>query len=167
MTALPRRLAYAGLVCGSLAVGLPNHAAAQSGAQVPQLTVGRPVNGDRPAIDGRVDDGVWSDVEPFSGFVQQEPSDGEPATERTEIRFLIDRGTLYIAVVCHDSTPDAIVVSQSRRDADLTETDSIPPGRTTLASVFTSNPKWIDSSDAPGAAVAKTAVHAPATAKSA
>jgi len=125
VTALPRRLAYAGLVCGSLAVGLPNHAAAQSGAQVPQLTVGRPVNGDRPAIDGRVDDGVWSDVEPFSGFVQQEPSDGEPATERTEIRFLLDRQNLYIAVVCFDSEPDKVLVSQSRRDAPLNDTDSI------------------------------------------
>jgi len=93
--------------------------------QVPQLTVGRLSDGQRPEIDGRVDENVWSLAEPFSTFTQQEPNEGEPATERTDLRFLVDRGTLYIGIVCHDSTPDAIVVSQSRRDADLTETDSI------------------------------------------
>ena len=93
--------------------------------EVPQLTVGRLADGQRPEIDGRVDETVWSLAEPFSAFIQQEPNEGEPATERTEIRFLIDRDTLYIGVVCFDATPDAIVVSQSRRDADLTETDSI------------------------------------------
>ena len=32
-------------------------------------------------------------VEPFTAFVQQEPNDGERATERTELRFLVDRET--------------------------------------------------------------------------
>lgn len=31
---------------------------------------------------------------------------------------------LYIGVICHDSDPDQIIVSDSRRDADLSETDS-------------------------------------------
>jgi hypothetical protein len=93
--------------------------------EVPQLTVGRLADGQRPEIDGRVDETVWSLAQPFSTFTQQEPAEGQPATERTEIRFLIDRSTLYIAVVCFDSSPDEIVVSESRRDADLTDTDSV------------------------------------------
>jgi hypothetical protein len=125
VTALQWRLAHAGVVCGCFAAGLPTGAAGQSAAPVPLLTVGRAANDDRPAIDGRVDDSVWNGVEPFSGFVQQEPSDGEPATERTEIRFLLDRQNLYIAVVCFDSEPDKVLVSQSRRDAPLNDTDSI------------------------------------------
>jgi len=100
-------------------------AAAQSGTPVPQLTIGRPANGARPVVDGRADDAVWGEVEPFSAFVQQEPNEGEPATERTEVRFLLDRQNLYIAVVCFDSEPDKILVSQSRRDAPLNDTDSI------------------------------------------
>ena len=52
--------------------------------QVPQLTVGRLSDGQRPEIDGRVDENVWSLAEPFSTFTQQEPNEGEPATERTE-----------------------------------------------------------------------------------
>ena len=61
---------------------------------VPQLH--RRPSGRRPAsrgIDGRVDETVWSLAEAFSTFTQQEPDDGAPATERTELRFLVDRGT--------------------------------------------------------------------------
>ena len=76
-------------------------------------------------IDGRVDDAHLVSAEPFSAFVQQEPNEGEPATERTEVRFLLDPQNLYIAVICFDSEPDNIVVSQSRRDANLDDTDSI------------------------------------------
>ena len=92
---------------------------------VPQLTVGRLTGEDRPTIDGLVDDAVWSIVEPYSTFTQQEPTDGQPATEQTDLWVLIDQSYLYVAVVCHDSEPDRLVVSQSRRDADLTNTDSI------------------------------------------
>ena len=90
----------------------------------PNLTIGR-VSDARPIIDGVVDDAVWNDVTPFSTFVQQEPNEGDPATERTEIRFLLDRHNLYVALICFDSEPQNILVSQSRRDADLGDTDSV------------------------------------------
>lgn len=64
------------------------------------------------------------DVDPFSAFIQQEPSEGQPSTERTELRFLLDRENLYVAVICFDREPQNILVSQSRRDADLGDTDS-------------------------------------------
>ncbi len=92
---------------------------------VPQLTVGRLADGEGPAIDGRVDEVEWERAQPYGAFVQQEPDEGLPATERTEIRFLIDQRNLYIAIICYDSTPGEIVVSESRRDASLTDTDSI------------------------------------------
>jgi hypothetical protein len=92
---------------------------------VPQLTVGHLTGEDAPQIDGRVDDSVWSAAPPFTAFVQQEPNEGQPATERTEVRFLIGRGNLYIAVICYDAAPGEIVVSESRRDAGLADTDSI------------------------------------------
>ena len=92
---------------------------------VPALEIGRLSDGHRPAIDGRVDDDVWTAAQPFSTFVQQEPNEGAPASELTEIRFLLDERNLYVAVVCFDSEPANIVVSQSRRDADLEDTDSV------------------------------------------
>ncbi|MBI3050085.1 MAG: carbohydrate binding family 9 domain-containing protein [Acidobacteria bacterium] len=126
MTAIPlRRFVRVVLACGWLGAGGVSLAAAQIGAPVPQLTVGRPAEGERPVVDGRVDEAVWARAEPFSAFIQQEPNEGEPATERTEIRFLVDRQNLSIAVVCFDSEPDKILVSQSRRDAPLNDTDSV------------------------------------------
>jgi len=109
----------------AVAFGAQRMVAAQSIAAVPQITVHELGEGERPLIDGHVDDMFWSTTEPFSAFVQQEPNDGEPATERTEIRFLLDRQNLYIGVICFDDEPQSILVSQSRRDADLDDTDSI------------------------------------------
>ena len=93
--------------------------------QLPVLTAARPAESEPPVIDGRVDEAIWERAEPFSAFIQQDPNEGEPASERTEIRFLLDRRNLYIAVVCFDSEPGNILVTQSRRDADLEDTDSI------------------------------------------
>ncbi|HEY5618073.1 MAG TPA: DUF5916 domain-containing protein [Vicinamibacterales bacterium] len=113
------------LILAAVISGPGSVAAAQEVLQVPQLTVGRLADGERPVIDGRVDDTIWSTAQPFSAFIQQEPNEGEPTTERTEIRLLLDRQNLYIAVVCSDSEPDNLVVTESRRDADLDESDSI------------------------------------------
>ena len=46
-------------------------AAAQGTSAVPQLTVRRLAEGERPIIDGRVEDLTWSGTEPFSAFIQQ------------------------------------------------------------------------------------------------
>lgn len=100
----------------------PLAAYAQDGAR-PNLTIGRADQ--PPVIDGVVDDVVWNSAQPFSTFIQQEPNEGEPASERTEIRFLLDRQNLYVALVCFDREPQDILVSQSRRDADLGDTDSV------------------------------------------
>jgi hypothetical protein len=104
--------------------GYRSSAAAQTSA-APQLMVYQLGEGEHPVVDGRVDETSWTNTDPFSGFIQQWPEEGQPASERTEIRFLIDRENLYIGIICFDSEPDQIVVSQSRRDADLDDTDSI------------------------------------------
>ena len=78
-----------------------------------------------PILDGEVlSEALWLEVEPATGFVQVEPDDGQPASERTEVRIGFDDSTLYIGVVCFDSEPDTLVVSDSRRDASLGEEDS-------------------------------------------
>ncbi|MGQ0737144.1 MAG: DUF5916 domain-containing protein, partial [Acidobacteriota bacterium] len=126
MTAIEqRRFVQMVVVCVWLGASGVSLAIAQTVATVPELTVGRAGDGARPVVDGRVDDDVWALVESFSDFIQQDPNEGEPATERTEIRFLIDQQTLFIAVVCFDSAPSNLVVTESRRDADLGDTDSI------------------------------------------
>ena len=103
---------------------LATTAAAQEAAR-PVVVAGRAAEGEKPLIDGKVDEPFWNAATPFTDFIQQEPYDGQPATERTEVRFLLDRQHLYVGVVCFDSEPQNILVSQSRRDADLTDTDSV------------------------------------------
>jgi hypothetical protein len=95
-------------------------------ATVPRMTAGKLApEGTPPKIDGRVDDAVWQNVEPHSGFIQQDPIEGDPASEKTEVRILVGQGNLYIGVICFDSDPSRIIVSQARRDATLTDTDSV------------------------------------------
>jgi hypothetical protein len=101
---------------------VPTHAQI---ADRPLLFASKLDEGNAPAVDGRVDDEAWQAAQAYSSFTQQEPDDGQPATEKTEIRFLVSKTTLFIGVIAFDSEPDRIIVSGSRRDADLNETDSI------------------------------------------
>jgi hypothetical protein len=78
-----------------------------------------------PAIDGQVlDDPAWTAIEPVAGFTQTTPNEGQPATERTEVRIAYSADTLYFGIVLYDADPSTIIVSDSRRDSPLTETDS-------------------------------------------
>ena len=49
-------------------------------------------NSDPPIIDGRVDDAVWQTIKPYTEFTQQDPIEGAPASERTEVRLIVGRG---------------------------------------------------------------------------
>ena len=70
-------------------------------------------------IDGALDERVYPDVPPASGFIQGKPSEGEPATEQTEIWVTFDRTNLYIAGRCLDSAPEAQwIANEMRRDGE-------------------------------------------------
>ena len=70
-----------------------------------------------PTIDGRLDEDVWQDAPLIEQFTQQEPQEGEAATERTEVRLLYDSSNLYIGVRAFDSDPDGIIATEMRRDS--------------------------------------------------
>ena len=74
-------------------------------------------------VDGRLDDAAWQGV-PFQGdFLQREPNEGEPATERTEIGVLYDEQHLYFGIRCYDSEPDKIIAREMRRDEIVDDDD--------------------------------------------
>src|SRR3990172_10651674 len=77
-----------------------------------------------PVIDGLVEEEIWSRAEAIAGFVQAEPHEGEAATQNTEVRILYDDSTLHVGAICFDSDPSGIVVTDSRRDSPLVDTDS-------------------------------------------
>ena len=78
-----------------------------------------------PVLDGIVNEPFWETIQPADGFLQQEPDEGQPASERTEVRFAYDDKNLYIGITCFDSRPSDVVITQNRRDGSLTDTDSI------------------------------------------
>ena len=53
------------------------------------------------------------------------PIEGAPATEKTEVRLIVGKGNVYVGIICFDSDPSKIIVSQARRDASLNDTDSV------------------------------------------
>ena len=78
-----------------------------------------------PRMDGNVlGDPVWAAAQPVGGFRQSFPDEGLPATERTEVRVLFTSDTIYFGVICYDSDPAAIIMSDSRRDSSMTDADS-------------------------------------------
>ncbi len=78
-----------------------------------------------PQFDGLIDEDIWSGIAPAADFVQQNPDEGSPSTERTEVRIAFDDSNLYFGIICFDSQPENIVVTQNRRDGSLIDTDSI------------------------------------------
>ena len=77
-----------------------------------------------PTIDGVLDEKMWQQATPIDDFVQVEPTEGQPATEKTEVRLLYTGTMLYIGVTCFDADPSKIVTTDSRRDSALTGQDS-------------------------------------------
>ena len=105
-----------------VAAGLQAQEPTRTSGRVPRMRAY--VLQNAPRIDGLIDD-EWMSIEPASGFIQQLPDEGQPASERTEVRIGYTSKALYIGVICFDSNPGAIVSNQSRRDGLLLETDSI------------------------------------------
>jgi hypothetical protein len=67
-------------------------------------------------IDGRLDESPYTTIQPISDFIQQEPREGEPATEKTDAWIFFDDTSLYIAARCWDSHPEREVANELRRD---------------------------------------------------
>ncbi len=89
----------------------PDSVALQATRNVHATRVAEPVR-----IDGILDDSIWSRATPVSGFVQREPKEGAPATERTDVRVVFDNGAVYIGAEMFDAGPDSIRSQLARRD---------------------------------------------------
>jgi hypothetical protein len=69
-----------------------------------------------PVIDGKLSDAVWNNAIPFSGFRMVEPSTGSDPSERTEVRVIYDKFSLYIGIRCYDSEPRKIAANSMQHD---------------------------------------------------
>ena len=79
----------------------------------------------RPVIDGDVlNDPAYEDATSITDFRQNTPDEGQPASERTEVRIVYTEDTLYFGVICYVRDPRTIIVADSRRDSSLDEADA-------------------------------------------
>ena len=76
-----------------------------------------------PVVDGRLTDPAWIDVTPITGFLQRELHEGQPVTERTEVRIVTDGQALYVGAWLYDSDPTAIETGERVRDGDIAKAD--------------------------------------------
>jgi hypothetical protein len=67
-------------------------------------------------IDGRLTEEVWDRAPSISEFLQREPADGEPPSQRTDARIVFDDTALFVGVRAFDTEPDRIVGLLTRRD---------------------------------------------------
>ena len=68
-------------------------------------------------VDGRLDEPVYRTVPAITGFIQQTPDEGPPATERTDAWIMFDARNIYVAGRVWDSAPpSAWVANEMRRD---------------------------------------------------
>jgi hypothetical protein len=94
-------------------------------ADLPRPSATASAASEAPTLDGDVlGDPAWAAATAIDGFLQEQPVEGAPASERTEVRLIYTKDTLYVGAVMYDRDPSGIVVSDSRRDAPLDDVDS-------------------------------------------
>jgi hypothetical protein len=67
-------------------------------------------------IDGKLAEAVWEQAPSIGEFIQRDPAEGEPPSQRTDARIAYDANALYVAVRAHDAEPTRIVGMLTRRD---------------------------------------------------
>ncbi|MFC2156394.1 DUF5916 domain-containing protein [Acidobacteriota bacterium] len=72
---------------------------------------------DNIQIDGKFTESVWDNAQVLTGFIQNNPNEGEPASERTEVRVLYSQNSLYVGVRALDSDAGKIKKILARRDS--------------------------------------------------
>ncbi len=102
----------------------------QDGIPIPPAVVARDAEGNvtvravriskELVVDGHLDEQVYQEVESITGFIQQLPDEGEPASEKTEVWLLFNDQNIYVSARCWDSQPDRIVANERTRDGRAT-----------------------------------------------
>jgi Domain of unknown function (DUF5916) len=113
------------MVCSGLVWAVP--AVAQgSGPAAPAQATGvgslaaptvRAVRAESPmSVDGLLDESVYATTPAIGGFVQQEPFEFQPASEKTEAWIFFDDRNIYVSARCWESHPERRVANEMRRD---------------------------------------------------
>lgn len=92
---------------------LPSVVARDSSGRVTLRTVRLP---GPLSVDGRLNEPIYVDAPSISDFIQNDPAEGQPATERTEVWLFFDETNIYVVARCWESRPDRLMATEMRRD---------------------------------------------------
>jgi hypothetical protein len=76
-------------------------------------------------IDGLLDEAAWSLAQPATDFRQERPTEGAPASERTDVRVLFDEKNIYFGIRAFDSDATHINARELVRDASFANDDKV------------------------------------------
>jgi len=107
------------LICFSLLLFFPNvQVAAQQKRKSDLFSAQASIlSKDEIEIDGKLEEASWAKASVLTNFTQQNPKEGAPATEKTEVRILYSKDFLYVGVRVFDSEPEKIKAILARRDS--------------------------------------------------
>ena len=69
------------------------------------------------AFDGRLDEPFYQNVKSFGDFIQQDPNEGAPSTDKTEVWVLFDDANIYVSARLWENAPERRVANEMRRDS--------------------------------------------------
>ncbi len=105
------------------------------------------ITGTAPRVDGRLDDEVWKLAASIDDFVQMDPDNMAPATERTTAQVAYDDRYIYVAVHCYYKDPSQVSAGLGRRDnfprSDRLLVDFDPRHDHQTAYIFQVNPSGV------------------------
>src|ERR1043166_8509185 len=68
-------------------------------------------------LDGKLDEPAWRAAPPITEFIQYDPDEGKPPSQRTEVRILYDDDALYVGARMYDT--GGVTTRLVRPDADF------------------------------------------------
>jgi len=118
---LPRVLAAACILAGPALAQVPVTPASSPTAP-PDLPLAHAARSKGTIhLDGKLDEPAWANAPVTDRFTQIDPSEGQPASQRTEVRVLYDYAALYVGARLQDT--GKVTARLGRRDGPLGDSD--------------------------------------------
>ncbi len=70
-------------------------------------------------VDGVLSERVWQAAPAVTSFLQSDPDQGAPPSQRTEVRVAYDDEAIYVGARMYDDHPDSILARLARRDVSV------------------------------------------------
>ena len=119
MNLLKRFIMTLSVLCAPPLIGQTDPTATHSGTNSPTPVISAARLTGTINLDGKLDEPAWASAAPVTSFTQTDPTEGAPASEKTEVRVLVGPDALYIGAKLYESDPKSIRRRLSRRDESV------------------------------------------------